>query len=255
MAPLMGAHHLMRPGRRPGRARLRRARRARAPASSSSAPAWPAWRPPPWRSGMHSDVYVLDRNLDRLRQVDHHFRGRARDRGLVRSTPSRRSASRPTSSSGPCSSWGPGPRGWCPTRWSSRCGRARCWSTSRSTRAAASSRPARRRTRNPTFEVHGSIFYCVANMPGAVPHTSTHALANATLPYTLDIADQGWREAVRADPALAEGRQRGRGPGRLRAGGRGPRPGLHAARRAARSTDSAELRCPPPRRTRPSRPG
>ena len=58
---------------------------------------------------------------------------------------------------------------------------------------------------NPTFEVHGSIFYCVANMPGAVPHTSTHALANATLPYTLSIANLGWQEAVRADPALAEG--------------------------------------------------
>ena len=42
-------------------------------------------------------------------------------------------------------------------------------------------------------------------MPGAVPHTSTHALANATLPYTLDISNQGWRKAVRANPALAEG--------------------------------------------------
>ena len=58
---------------------------------------------------------------------------------------------------------------------------------------------------NPTFEVHGSIFYCVANMPGAVPHSSTHALVNATLPYTLEIADHGWREAARADPALGLG--------------------------------------------------
>ena len=58
---------------------------------------------------------------------------------------------------------------------------------------------------HPTFEVHGSIFYCVANMPGAVPHTSTHALANATLPYTLSIANQGWQKAVQANPALAEG--------------------------------------------------
>jgi alanine dehydrogenase len=53
--------------------------------------------------------------------------------------------------------------------------------------------------------VHGSVFYCVANMPGAVPHTSTHALANATLPYVLTIANQGWQEAVRKDHALAEG--------------------------------------------------
>jgi len=58
---------------------------------------------------------------------------------------------------------------------------------------------------NPTYDVHGSVFYCVANMPGAVPHTSTHALANATLPYTLSIANQGWQKAVRANPALAEG--------------------------------------------------
>jgi alanine dehydrogenase len=49
------------------------------------------------------------------------------------------------------------------------------------------------------------VFYCVANMPGAVPHTSTHALANATLPYVLDVANQGWQKAVRANPALAEG--------------------------------------------------
>jgi alanine dehydrogenase len=42
-------------------------------------------------------------------------------------------------------------------------------------------------------------------MPGAVPHSSTHALVNATLPYVLSIADLGWKDAVRADPALAEG--------------------------------------------------
>jgi alanine dehydrogenase len=53
--------------------------------------------------------------------------------------------------------------------------------------------------------VHGSIFYCVANMPGAVAHTSTYALTNATLPYVRAIADSGWREALRADPALALG--------------------------------------------------
>ena len=58
---------------------------------------------------------------------------------------------------------------------------------------------------NPTFEKFGSIFYCVANMPGAVPHSSTHALANATLHYSLEIAGRGWKDAVRADPALAAG--------------------------------------------------
>jgi alanine dehydrogenase len=57
----------------------------------------------------------------------------------------------------------------------------------------------------PTYRVHDSVFYCVANMPGAVPHTSTYALTNVTLPYALELANRGWREALRADPALAGG--------------------------------------------------
>ena len=58
---------------------------------------------------------------------------------------------------------------------------------------------------DPTFEVNGCLFYCVANMPGAVPHTSTYALTNVTLPYALEIADRGLSEAVERDPALALG--------------------------------------------------
>ena len=58
---------------------------------------------------------------------------------------------------------------------------------------------------DPTFRVHDSIFYCVANMPGAVPHTSTYALTNVTLRYAASLADRGWREALRRDPALALG--------------------------------------------------
>ena len=57
----------------------------------------------------------------------------------------------------------------------------------------------------PTFRVHDSVFYCVANMPGAVPNTSTYALTNVTLPYALSLADHGWRDACKADPALAHG--------------------------------------------------
>ncbi|MEU5839836.1 alanine dehydrogenase [Streptomyces diacarni] len=57
----------------------------------------------------------------------------------------------------------------------------------------------------PIFPVHDSVFYCVANMPGAVPNTSTHALTNATLPYIVEVANRGWREALRRDPALAKG--------------------------------------------------
>jgi alanine dehydrogenase len=58
---------------------------------------------------------------------------------------------------------------------------------------------------DPTYKVHESLFYCVANMPGAVPHTSTYALTNVTVPYALEIANRGWRDALRADPAFAAG--------------------------------------------------
>lgn len=58
---------------------------------------------------------------------------------------------------------------------------------------------------DPTYRVHNSTFYCVANMPGAVPNTSTWALTNATLPYVKRIASMGWEAAAASDPALAEG--------------------------------------------------
>lgn len=57
----------------------------------------------------------------------------------------------------------------------------------------------------PTFTVHDTLFYCVANMPSAVPKTSTFALTNATMPYVLKLADHGWQAACRSDPALAQG--------------------------------------------------
>jgi alanine dehydrogenase len=59
--------------------------------------------------------------------------------------------------------------------------------------------------RDPTFEVDGITHYCVANMPGAVPITSTHALTNATLPYALALADHGVAEAIQRDPGLRPG--------------------------------------------------
>jgi len=58
---------------------------------------------------------------------------------------------------------------------------------------------------DPTYPVHNSVFYCVANMPGAVPHTSTYALTNVTLPYAVEIADRGWRAALRHNHALGLG--------------------------------------------------
>ena len=58
---------------------------------------------------------------------------------------------------------------------------------------------------DPTYVVDGVVHYCVANMPGAVPRTSTFALNNATLPFTLALADLGWKEACRRDPHLRSG--------------------------------------------------
>ncbi|MBW8027126.1 alanine dehydrogenase [Clavibacter michiganensis subsp. michiganensis] len=58
---------------------------------------------------------------------------------------------------------------------------------------------------DPTFDVHDSVYYCVANMPGAVPETSTRALTNATLPYVIALAEKGWKRALAEDPALALG--------------------------------------------------
>jgi alanine dehydrogenase len=57
----------------------------------------------------------------------------------------------------------------------------------------------------PTYRVHNSVFYCVANMPGAVPHTSTYALTNVTIPYAVELANRGWRAALQADASLAKG--------------------------------------------------
>jgi alanine dehydrogenase len=69
-----------------------------------------------------------------------------------------------------------------------------CFETSRATTHA-----------EPTYIVDGVVHYCVANMPGAVPYTSTYALNNATLPFTLKLADLGWRAALKADAHFANG--------------------------------------------------
>ena len=84
---------------------------------------------------------------------------------------------------------------------------------------------------DPVYDVDGITHYCVANMPGGVPITSTKALTNATLPYVEAIADHGLAEAVARDPALAPGVNVRRRQDHVRAGRRGARPRLHAARR------------------------
>ena len=58
---------------------------------------------------------------------------------------------------------------------------------------------------DPTYTVHNSVFYCVANMPGSVPNTSTYALTNVTLPYAVALANKGWKQALKDDKALALG--------------------------------------------------
>jgi alanine dehydrogenase len=203
MAPLMGAHHLMRPGG--GHGTLIAGVPGVAPANvvvigagvSGLAAATMA-------AGLHANVKILDRNLERLRQVDIHFDGRVQtiassalaieeaclDADIVIGAVLVVGAKAPKLVSNELVA-------------RMRDGsvlvdisvdQGGCFEATRPTTHS-----------NPTFEVNGSIFYCVANMPGAVPATSTRALSNATLAYVFELARQGWREAVVADDALAEG--------------------------------------------------
>ncbi len=203
MAPLMGTHHLMRPGGGRGvlvcgvpGVRCAKVVILGAGVSGMAAATMAV--------GMHSDVYVLDRNLEKLRQVDHHFRGALEtiassqhaieeiclDADIVIGAVLVVGARAPRLVSDELvMSMRPGS-----VLVDISVDQGGCFESTRPTTHS-----------NPTFDVHGSVFYCVANMPGAVPHTSTHALANATLPYTLSIAANGWMDAVRSDPALAEG--------------------------------------------------
>jgi alanine dehydrogenase len=203
MAPLMGAHHLMRPGGGSGVlvCGVPGVRSARIVILGAGVAGMAAAT---MAVGMHSEVFVLDRNLDKLREVDHHFRG-----GLETIASSQHAIEEICVDAdiviGAVLVVGARAPRLVSDALVERMRRGSvlvdisvdqggCFESTRPTTHS-----------NPTFEVHGSIFYCVANMPGGVPHTSTHALANATLPYTLSIASHGWKEAVRADPALAEG--------------------------------------------------
>ncbi len=203
MSPLMGAHHLMRPGG--GRGVLvcgvPGVRSARVVILGAGVAGMAAAT---MAVGMHSEVFILDRNLDKLREVDHHFRGALEtvassehaieevclEADIVIGAVLVVGARAPRLvSDALVEQMRPGS-----VLVDISVDQGGCFESTRPTTHS-----------HPTFEVHGSIFYCVANMPGAVPHTSTHALANATLPYTLSIANQGWKGAVRASPALAEG--------------------------------------------------
>ena len=203
MAPLVGSNHLMRPGG--GRGVLvcgvPGVRSANVVVLGAGVAGMAAAT---MAVGMLASVYILDRNLERLRQVDHHFRGAletvASSAHAIEETCTQADivigAVLVVGAKAPklvpdslVAEMRPGS-----VLVDISVDQGGCFESTRPTTHS-----------NPTFEVHGSLFYCVANMPGAVPHTSTHALANSTLPYVEALAEHGWRQAVRTDPALAAG--------------------------------------------------
>jgi alanine dehydrogenase len=154
--------------------------------------------------GLGADVAVLDTNIQRLRELDAHYAGRIRtiasngfeiERALVTADLVIGSVLVPGAkapklvSNDLVSRMKPGS-----VLVDIAVDQGGCFADSRPTTHA-----------DPTFTVHDSLFYCVANMPGAVPNTSTYALTNATMPYVRAIANLGWIHAMRADPALALG--------------------------------------------------
>ncbi len=203
MAPIVASHHLMRPGG--GRGTLVCGVPGVEAAKIVILGAGVAGMAAATLAvGLHASVYVLDRNLERLRQVDHHFRGaletiassahaveeECTDADIVIGAVLVVGARAPKLVGDDLvSRMRPGS-----VLVDISVDQGGCFESTRPTTHS-----------DPTFAVHGSLFYCVSNMPGAVPHSSTYALANATLPYTLELANAGWKEAARRDPALAEG--------------------------------------------------
>jgi alanine dehydrogenase len=154
--------------------------------------------------GMQAEVLLLDLNIDRLRQVDRIYQGHMQtvasnryeieraviDADLVIGAVLVPGAKAPTLVSNDLvSRMKPGS-----VLVDISIDQGGCFEDSRPTTHDA-----------PTYPVHDSVFYCVANMPGAVPHTSTYALTNVTMPYALALADKGWRQACQDDRSLALG--------------------------------------------------
>jgi len=154
--------------------------------------------------GMGADVQVLDTNVDRLRQIDAQFRGQ-----LKTMTSNRYAVEQSVREADLVIGAVLVPGARAPKLISNELvgdmkpgsvlvdiaiDQGGCFADSRPTTHA-----------DPTYTVHGSVFYCVANMPGAVPRTSTYALTNVTLPYATALADKGWHKALETDKALALG--------------------------------------------------
>jgi len=154
--------------------------------------------------GMAADVFILDRSIDRLRELDMHY---AREASTVYSTTLAIEELLPKADLVIGAVLVHGARApWVVNREQLKLmkpgavlvdvaiDQGGCFETSRPTTH-----------RDPTYEVDGITHYCVANMPGAVPITSTQALTNATLPYALTLADNGIQAAVQRDPGLRPG--------------------------------------------------
>jgi alanine dehydrogenase len=154
--------------------------------------------------GMQAEVLLLDKNINKLRQADAIYQGHlqtvasnafevekaVRDADLVIGAVLVPGAKAPTLvSNAQVAAMKPGS-----VLVDISIDQGGCFEDSRPTTHA-----------DPVYPVHRSVFYCVSNMPGAVPHTSTYALTNVTVPYALELANHGWREALRRDPALAGG--------------------------------------------------
>ena len=172
--------------------------------------------------GMQAEVLLLDKNLDRLREADRIYQGRMRtvasnsleveravlSAELVIGAVLIPGAKAPTLVSNELvSRMRPGS-----VLVDIAIDQGGCFEDSRPTTHA-----------EPTYRVHNSVFYCVANMPGAVPHTSTYALTNVTLPYAVSLADLGWRDALQGRPRPGAGPEHLRRPADLRPGRRGAR--------------------------------
>jgi alanine dehydrogenase len=155
-------------------------------------------------AGMGAEVTVLDRSIPRLRHLDEAFGGRLRTRHSNRAVTAELvqtadlvigavlipgAAAPKLVSRAQLADMKPGA-----VLVDVAIDQGGCFETSRPTTHA-----------DPIFVVDGIVHYCVANMPGAVPRTSTIALTNATLPFILAIADKGWRKACEDDPHLLDG--------------------------------------------------
>ncbi|MEV0591350.1 alanine dehydrogenase [Nonomuraea cavernae] len=160
--------------------------------------------------GMGADVTVLDTNIDRLRFIDAVYQGRLKTLVSTSYTIEREvlgadlvigavlipGAKAPTLVSNELvSRMKPGS-----VLVDIAIDQGGCFADSRPTTHA-----------EPTYRVHDSVFYCVANMPGSVANTSTYALTNATLPYAVKLANLGWRDALKGDAGLARGLNTHRG--------------------------------------------